>query len=62
MDPIKNPFSLEGLLKQRQVHGVLTVAKNVTEPPLRTPQPGSLKGFRMTADFDDPLDDFKDYM
>ncbi len=36
---------------------------------LPTPQPGSLKGFgclsgkiSMSADFDEPLDDFKEYM
>ncbi|MEO5916177.1 MAG: DUF2281 domain-containing protein [Luteolibacter sp.] len=27
-----------------------------------TPRAGSLKGFRMAADFDEPLEDFKEYM
>lgn len=27
-----------------------------------TPQPGSLKGFWMAPDFDEPLEDFKEYM
>jgi hypothetical protein len=27
-----------------------------------TPQPGSLKGFWMAPDFDEPLADFKEYM
>jgi hypothetical protein len=27
-----------------------------------TPQPGSLKGFWMSPDFDEPLEDFKEYM
>jgi hypothetical protein len=25
------------------------------------PQPGCLKGFRIAADYDEPLEDFKDY-
>lgn len=29
---------------------------------LVTPQPGSLKGFRMAGDFDAPLEDFRKYM
>ena len=27
-----------------------------------TPQAGSLKGFRMSSDFDEPMEDFKEYM
>ena len=27
-----------------------------------TPQPGSLKGFWMAPNFDEPLEDFKEYM
>ena len=27
-----------------------------------TPRPGSLKGFWMAPDFDEPLEDFKEYM
>jgi hypothetical protein len=30
--------------------------------PVTIPQPGSLKGFWMAPDFDEPLQDFKEYM
>lgn len=53
---------LPAWLKPGHAHVVLTVDKQKVKSPVSAPQPGSLKGFRMAADFDDPLEDFKDYM
>lgn len=37
--------------------------KQTTRKKHKTRKPGSLKGkIRMSADFDEPLEDFKDYM
>ena len=51
---------LPAWLKPGRAHVVLTVES--TSPPPKVPQPGSLKGFKMAPDFDEPLEDFKDYM
>jgi hypothetical protein len=40
--------------------GLDTVA--LSPVPVTIPQPGSLKGFWMAPDFDEPLEDFKVYM
>jgi len=58
-------------LKPGRVH-VLLVVDSVTDggsvgvgaiaSTVITPQPGSLKGFWMAPDFDEPLEDFKEYM
>lgn len=50
-------------LKPGRVH-VLLVVDSLPDStsPLVTPQPGSLKGFWMSPDFDEPLEDFKEYM
>lgn len=45
-----------------EIHQEGLTDKQRIESPVRSPQPGSLKGFRIAADFDDPLEDFKDYM
>ena len=39
------------------------LAKPQEDPDLTriAPQPGCLKGFRMAADYDEPLEDFKEY-
>jgi hypothetical protein len=37
--------------------------KSTTKTNIRVPRPGSAKGkVRMSPDFDEPLDEFKDYM
>ena len=33
-----------------------------SDQPLLAPQAGSLKGFWMSPDFDEPLEEFKEYM
>lgn len=43
-------------LKPGRAHVILVVD---SPPPPITPQPGSLKGFWMAPDFDEPLEDFK---
>ncbi|MEO5917613.1 MAG: DUF2281 domain-containing protein [Luteolibacter sp.] len=51
-------------LKPGRTHVLLVVdsaSENRSEDPV-TPQPGSLKGFWMAPDFDEPLEDFKEYM
>ncbi len=50
-------------LKPGPAH-VLLVVDSGTDPttPRVTPRPGSLKGFWMAPDFDEPLEDFKEYM
>jgi len=58
-------------LKPGKAHVLLVVDSGTGSAPvsggpateaLVTPQPGSLKGFRMAADFDEPLEEFKEYM
>jgi hypothetical protein len=34
----------------------------ISTAPGTAPEPGSLKGFWMAPDFDEPLEDFKEYM
>jgi len=46
-------------LKPGKAHVLLVVDAQSDEAII--PQAGSLKGFRMSADFDEPLEDFKDY-
>ena len=47
-------------LKPGKAHVLLVVDPQTNEAI--TPKAGSLKGFRMSSDFDEPLEDFKDYM
>ena len=60
---------LPSWLRPGRVHVFLTTEQPVTQnagietnPVSRAPQPGSLKGFRMAEDFDEPLEDFQEYM
>lgn len=53
---------LPAWLKPGHAHVFLTIDVQPGCTSAKTPQPGSLKGFRMAPDFDEPLDDFKDYM
>ena len=50
---------LPAWLKPGRAHVVLTFEPSVSVP--KAPQPGTLKGFTMTPDFDEPLEDFRDY-
>lgn len=41
---------------------VAEVERMEQEPALQAPKAGSLKGFVMAPDFDEPLEDFREYM
>ncbi len=47
-------------LKPGKAHVLLVVDAQSEDSII--PQPGSLKGFQMSSDFDEPLEDFKDYL
>jgi hypothetical protein len=54
---------LPAWLKPGRAHVVLVIDSMPDSSVQRvTPQAGSLKGFWMTPDFDEPLEDFKEYM
>ncbi len=41
---------------------VAAAVEPASDETTSSPKPGSLTGFRMAPDFDEPLEDFKDYM
>jgi hypothetical protein len=56
-------------LRQGKVHVTATLQPVASEADAEAkpsakaaPQPGSLKGFWMAPDFDEPLEEFKEYM
>lgn len=62
---IKKIDSLPESLKQEILDFIEFIAQKYlkTSKAKKIPQYGSLKGtFKMSEDFDEPLDDFKDYM
>jgi len=51
---------LPAWLKPGKAHVLLVVDEQTEDRVI--PKAGSLKGFRMSPDFDEPLEDFKDYI
>ncbi|MDA1276365.1 MAG: DUF2281 domain-containing protein [Verrucomicrobia bacterium] len=56
--PTPDTESLKGLATLKGKTAIAENAPSVTTAP----QPGCLKGFWMARDFDEPLEDFKEYM
>jgi len=60
--PLPAAWRHQPIRVKAELEPVADAAVHETSLLVVTPKAGSLKGFRMAADFDEPLEDFKDYM
>lgn len=60
--PLPAAWRHQSIRVNAELEPVTNATVHETRQPAVTPKAGSLKGFRMSADFDEPLADFKEYM
>ncbi|MHB1081310.1 MAG: DUF2281 domain-containing protein [Prosthecobacter sp.] len=60
--PLPAAWRHQSIRVKAELEPVTDAAAQEARQLIVTPKAGSLKGFRMSADFDEPLEDFKEYV